>query len=271
MLYAATTRHGVLIWDVAEPAQPRQAGQFMVDRAESSPQNVTNVHTLTLSPNGNLLFAVNQSHPRSDVRVIDVSDPLKPREVGRYLPQNSGGTLGGAHDLALEERDGRLIAYFNQLGGGFRILDATDPANIVELSKATWPEVFSHSAWPFERGGKHYVAHTDEGYNRGLSVIDVSDLSRPQVVSRYQSRPGTSVHNIRVHGGIAFISYYIDGLRVVDLRNPELPKEIAHYDTVAAADEVSILDGAWGVHVDNGLVFVSDRSSGVYAFRVRLP
>jgi hypothetical protein len=269
-LYAATTGRGVVIWDVRDPAAPKLIGQFFEDKGSGSPQNAFNIHTLTLSPKGNLLFAVNQSHPRSDVRIIDVSDPTKPHEVGRYLPNNSGSLSGGAHDLALEEREGRLIAYLNQLKGGFRILDVTNPANILELGVASWDNVFSHSVWPFQSGGKRYVLHGDEGYNQGLAIFDVTELTRPKVVSRFQTR-AISTHNFRVKDGFAYVSYYLDGLRVFDIRDPARPKEVAHYDTVEAESEERLFSGAWGVHLDNGLVYVSDTLSGIYAFRVRLP
>jgi hypothetical protein len=268
-LYAATTGRGIVIWDVGQPAQAWVLGQYIDEQGGS--QSAVVMHTLTLSPRGNLLFAVNQSHAQSDVRIIDVSDPSKPRLAGRYLPRNSSGLRGGAHDLALEERDGKLIAYLNQLGGGFHILDVTDPANIIEVSELSWANVFSHSAWPFQRGATRYVAHTDEGYDQGLSIIDVTDMTQPRVASRFKSREGLSIHNIRVEGGFAYISYYLDGLRVVDLRNPESPREVAHYDTVRGQDEVSMFSGAWGVHVEKGIVYISDTMSGVYAFGVDLP
>jgi hypothetical protein len=270
LLYAATTASGVVIFDINDAARPKLLGQYFLDNGEGSPQSFTNVHNLTLSPRGDLLFAVNQSHPGTDVRVIDVSDPRRPREAGRYDVRSSRGLFGGAHDIALEQRDGRLIAYLNRLAGGFYVLDASDPARMREIGAVQWPGIFSHSAWPFEAAGRRYVAHTDEGFDQGLTVLDVTNPAAPGVVSRFRSRPGISVHNVRVRDGIAYVSYYLDGLRVIDLRDPRSPREIGHFDTVPAAEESELFQGAWGVHLDGGLVFISDMQAGVFAFRVQV-
>ena len=120
----------------------------------------------------------------------------------------------------------------------------------------------------YELGDAVYFAHTDEGPDQGLTIVDVTDASAPRVVSRFETRDGISIHNLEVVEGIAYISYYIDGLRVVDLRDPEHPREIAHYDTVPREQERSILQGAWGVRVLDGRVFISDRANGVFAFEV---
>ena len=61
---------------------------------------------------------------------------------------------------------------------------------------------------------------------------------------------------------MAYISYYIDGLRVVDLRDPEMPEEIAHFDTVPDANERGLVQGAFGVRVIDGGVYISDMESG---------
>ena len=58
---------------------------------------------------------------------------------------------------------------------------------------------------------------------------------------------------------------------MLDLRDPANPREIGHFDTVRAADERDINQGAWGVHVDAGRVYLSDRESGIYAFEVEVP
>jgi len=268
ILYAATTNKGVVAFDVRDPEQPRFLGSFYHDDPiEASPDDVTNIHTLTLSPDGKLLFAINQSHPRSDIRIIDVSDPANMRQAGIYLPRTSSRAFGFSHDLSLEERDGKLIGYYYQLAGGLHILDVSDPANVQEAGALNWPRTLSHSGWPFAANGKRYLAHMDEGYDQGMTVIDVTNVAEPSIVSTYKTRDGISIHNIRVIDRIAFISYYVDGLRIVDLHDPAHPREIGHYDTVPPAGETGIWEGAWGVHVDGGLIYISDRSSGVYAFR----
>ncbi len=70
--------------------------------------------------------------------------------------------------------------------------------------------------------------------------------------------------------GIAYTSYYLDGQRVIDLRDPENPREIAHDDTVSAEDERDLLQGAFGVRVLDDIVYLSAMQTGTYAFQVKV-
>ncbi|MDA1061382.1 MAG: choice-of-anchor B family protein [Chloroflexi bacterium] len=234
-------------------------------------ETFANIHNIYLAPDGATLYAINQSHRTSDLRLLDVSDPAAPREAGRFIVPGVQSVFDGVHDLHVIDHEGRRIAFVNALQSGLLILDVTDPASIVTLSTVDWDGVFSHSGWAFEAGGRLYYANNDEGYDQGVSIFDVSDLDQPVLVSEYHSRAGISVHNVEVVDGIAYLSYYLDGLRVLDLRDPADPREIGHFDTVAADQERDINQGAWGVHVDGGRVYISDREHGIYAFEVEIP
>ena len=268
LLYAATVTDGLVVFDVSEPATPQLIGQYQVFVEERSPENFTNIHNIFLSPDGKFVYAINTSFPKTDLRVIDVSDPASPKEAGRYARGAGVSFAEGVHDINVIERDGRLIAFLGYLSAGLWVLDVTDPASITELGSIRWDGIFSHSGWAFPLGDRLYYAHTEEGYDRHLTILDVTDPSNPQVVSRFRTRPGLSIHNVEVVDGIAYISYYVDGLRVVDLRDPENPREIGHFDTVPAEEERDITQGAWGVRVHEGVVYISDIETGTYAFRV---
>ena len=270
ILYAATPSQGIAIFDISRPFEPQIIGQHRVFVGEDSPQNFTNIHNIFLSPDGGHLYAINQSFPDTDLRILDVSDPSSPQEAGRFAIENGMGPGHGVHDINVIERGGRLIAFLNYLKEGLWVLDVTDPSSIAVLGSIKWDDIFSHSGWPFELNGKLYYAHTSEGYDRHLAVLDVTDFGDLRVVSRFSTRQGLSIHNVQVVDGVAYISYYIDGLRVVDLRDPENPREIGHSDTVPAEEERGIAQGAWGVRVADGVVYISDIETGTYAFQVDL-
>ena len=234
---------------------------------KSHRKNFTNIHNIFLSPDGNLVYAINHSPPETDLRIIDVSDPTTPNEVGRFVKPDVEN-FHIVHDVNVIEHEGRLIAFLNYLRAGLWILDVTDPSSITVLSSTEWDDIFSHSGWPFSLDGVLYYAHTSEGYDRHLTILGVTDFTSPQILSRFRTREGLSIHNVEVVDGIAYISYYVDGLRVVDLRDPEHPKEIGHYDTVRGEDERDIAQGAWGVRVMDGKVYVSDIETGTYAVKV---
>ena len=268
ILYAATASSGLQIIDVSDPVRPQPIGEFFAPPHEG----FTNFHNIFLSPNGQFVYAINQSeYPKTDLLVIDVSDPAKAVEAGRFSLDTdtaSAFNFHDAHDVNVMEVDGRLIAFLNYLEAGLWILDLTDPQDIVVVGSITWEGIFSHSGWPFRIGERLYYAHNTEGYDAHMTILEVTDLSNPGVVSRFATRRGISIHNVQVERGIAYISYYVDGLRVVDLRDPLSPREIAHFDTVPAENERDILQGAWGVRVLNGNVYVSDIELGTYALRV---
>lgn len=265
-LYAATLFNGIVVFDISQPTDPKLMGQYRVFVEDDSLENFTNIHNIFLSPQGNLVYAINNSSLGSDLRIIDFSDPTSSKEAGRFAIDTD---VGFVHDLNVMEQDGRLIAFLNYWTAGLWILDVTDPGSITVLSSIEWDGIVSHSGWPFTLDDSLYYAHTEEGYDRHLTIIDVTDLENPHVVSRFSTREGLSIHNVQVVDGIAYISYYIDGLRVVDLRDPENPQEIGHFDTVPAEDERAIMgQGAWGVRVLDGIVFISDMQAGTYAFQV---
>jgi len=265
-LYAATAFQGIVVFDISEPAAPGIIGQHHVFIDDESPENFENIHNIFMSPQGHIVYAINQSPADSDLRIIDFSDPESPNEVGRYGLSTDTGFV---HDVNVIEKDDRLIAFLNYWDSGLHILDVTDPGSISVLSLVEWDGIRSHSGWPFALDDSLYFVHTEEGFDRHLTILDITDIENPEIISRFSTRANLSVHNVQVVDGIAYVSYYIDGLRVVDLRDPEEPKEIGHFDTVAASDEIAIMgQGAFGVRVVDGTVFISDMQTGTYAFQV---
>ena len=268
ILYAATASSGLQIIDVSDPVNPRPIGEFFAPPHEG----FTNLHNIFLSPDGQFVYAINQTeYPKTDLLAIEVSDPSNAVEAGRFSLDTdtaSAFNFHDTHDVNVIEVDERLIAFLNYLDAGLWILDVTDPQDMFVVGSITWEGIFSHSGWPFRIGESLYYAHNAEGYDAHMTILEVTDLANPRIVSRFATREGVSIHNVQVEGGIAYISYYIDGLRVVDLRDPLSPREIAHFDTVPAENERDILQGAWGVRVLDGSVYVSDIELGTYAFRV---
>ena len=277
LLFAGTRHNGLVIFDVTQPANPEFIGQYSVFVEEGSQENFTNVQNIFLSPDGVLVYVINPSFPedpeqfresefKSDLRIVDVSSPSSSVEVGRF----SIDTEALVHDVNVIDVGGRLVAFLNYSEAGLWILDVTDPASISVINSVEGDGILSHSGWPFALDGKLYYAHTEEGYDRHLTILDVTDLAAPVVVSRFQTRPGISVHNIQVVEGIAYIAYYLDGLRVVDLRDPENPQEIGHFDTVPARNERGLFRGASGVRVVDGVAYVADTLTGTYAIQVNV-
>ena len=82
------------------------------------------------------------------------------------------------------------------------------------------------------------------------------------------------MHNPLVVGTDVYISWYTDGIRVVDASNPAAPREVANFvppaahttDPPANRNVLTNTTQVWGVAYDkaSGLVYGSDMNSGLW-------
>lgn len=201
----------------------------------------------------------------------DVTNPLAPVRAGvASLP---GSTLSGIHDLTVY---GTRI-YANNTEAGLVAIDTSNGlSNVVELGRVR--SAYSHASWAGLVGGRELVLHGDEGMTASpelgafLRVLD-GDPASPtflQELGRYQSRPQVGIHNFEVHGTRAYIAYYQDGVRVVDLSDPANPVEVAHYNTWDAEGEFGgAFEGAVGIRKVGDLIYVADDLRGLLVLRER--
>jgi hypothetical protein len=201
------------------------------------------------------------------VPVYDVTNPLIPIALGNArVPRGRG-----VHDLTVE---GDRI-YVNDTTGGFVAIDrSTGFATTTLLGQLQTS--YSHASWLGTAGGRRVLLHGDEGMTGTadggafMRVVD-GDPSSPTFmteIGRYQSRPEVGIHNIEMHGDRAYIAYYQDGVRVVDLNDPTQPREVAHFNTwdvdTAPGDA---FEGAVGIRRVDGLIYVADSLRGLVILR----
>jgi hypothetical protein len=202
--------------------------------------------------------------------VYDVTDPALPKLLGSYAAMSAL-----VHDLSVKNG----IAYLNAWDGGFQIVDFTDPAMPRRLG--TWaptPVHTSHSNWTTVIGGRRIALHGEEGYDAKLHVVDV-DPASPQFlrpIGTWATRPWVSIHNIMAFGAKAYMTYYQDGVRVLDVSNPLAPVEIGFYNTWdPQADYTSsaFYEGAVGLDVDpeTRTIFVADSPRGLLILHDQTP
>jgi hypothetical protein len=257
--FAASEAGDDRVWviDVTDPTMPEQVS--VIDEYAHSLQ------IRTVGPTTELYLA-NYS---GTVPRYDVTDPLTPVPMGiSVLP---GQTITGIHDLTVY---GDKI-YANNTDAGLVAVDTsasfTAPTEIGRKQSA-----YSHASWAANINGKELVLHGDEGMTTDgngaafMRVLD-GDPASPtymQDLGRYQSRPEVGIHNIEVHGTRAYISYYQDGIRIVDLGDPTNPIEVAHYNTWDPETSYgSAFEGAVGVRKVGDYVYVADLARGLVILR----
>jgi hypothetical protein len=245
---------------------------------------------------------------RGDFRLIDVTNPNSPVEVSDWgVIHDAGGPLNPGQGCdpdpvfghsAEPSADGKLafVAYWDS---GFVALNVTNPANPVlegHTVYGTDEDGDGHSSMyddtrkllfsADEDFGKHCGPGIEPGYGY-LRIWDYSNLAAPTQIGEFRTRNSTTggptgsgdytIHNPMIHGTDVYISWYSDGVRVVDASDPTNPEEVAFFVPPAAQNPVkpsqrgtlSQTPQVWGVFVDEvtGLVYASDMNSGLWILR----
>ena len=239
------------------------------------------------------------------MHVVDINDPYKPREVGRWRAPGpmAGGSL---HDIDIE--DG--LAYLSNWNEGLIILDVGnglkggspmnpqlvsqfkyDLADLYRQVEATGGSGYirgTHTAWRH----RDYVFIADEvvpalgvegardaaagrAYGR-LQVLDVSDIERPRSVAWYEPEYG-GVHNVWVEGNTLYMGAYNAGFRTFDVSGELMgdlraqQREMVHVNIADMQAHESGLNTAntWGVVVRDGIAYVNDIHSGLWIVRMK--
>jgi hypothetical protein len=121
----------------------------------------------------------------------------------------------------------------------------------------------------------------------GLRFWDLADPAQPRALATFAtprsrvdrvqgpSESGRySAHNPVIQGNLLFVSWFSDGVRVLDTSDPSAPREVASWvpppGTAPEAIRNYLGDGAqvWGVAVDGDLVVASDINSGLWVLRL---
>ena len=190
---------------------------------------------------------------------VDVfTDPSNPTFVG-------AGDNRYAHDVYVRDN----IMYTSDLTQGLNITDVTDKNNIQLLASQATPFNFTHNAWSTDDNS--YVFTTDEQGNAPVTSYDVSDPT--DVIELDQFRPinslgiGTVPHNVHVWEQFLIISYYTDGVIIVDASRPDNLIEVGNFDTFIPAN--TGFNGSWGAYpyFASGKILVSDIQTGLYVLQ----
>lgn len=215
----------------------------------------------TISIEGKYLYINGGRYKAGGVVVLDLNDPVNPKFVGEYQTQY-------VHDCVIKNDTIYAAAIYGQ---GLDIIDAKDKANPKRVSITNYPYSGTHNTDVTD--DKRFVFTTDEingnPNNNGnlLRIWDRSDITNLKMVGTYVARPYTIVHNIHLKGRYGYLAHYSEGVRILDLKYPEIPVEVAYYDSYVGS--VNNYVGAWGTfpYFNSNKVIISDISGGLFVFR----
>jgi hypothetical protein len=239
-----------------------------------------------------------------DFRLIDITDPTDPFQVSTWWVQLAGGPFaaqgcdpdGNFGHGAEPSADGKTV-YLAYWDSGYIKLDLTNPATPVFAGRTIYPlnaDGDAHSS-QFDEGhnllftaDEDFCPNSGPGIEKGwgyLRVYDYSNPSNPRQIGEYRTPNSLgigdtaagdyTIHNNFLVGKTLYTAWYSDGVRVIDVKDPTRPKEVAFFVPPAGQNPVkpsqrgvlSQTPQVWGVVVANGLIYASDMNSGLWILR----
>ncbi|HEX2044129.1 MAG TPA: hypothetical protein VHF23_00725 [Gaiellaceae bacterium] len=302
---------GTGLYDVSNPRSPellslRQSGIFGVHELFLEKRG-NRAYVYEAAVFEEVIAAFEEMDPgdvNPEFRIVDVSDPRNPVQVGDWSAWRDQGEspLDGmgsfpfnfVHSVVVFHE----IAYVSYWDYGTVMLDVSDPANPVFLGKTEYgPEAEgnAHSAW-IARGGKILIQMDEDfdpspnpdvetGWGYG-HIFDISDPANPvelstlKMPSTHQFPPpgpgDFTIHDPKVRGNTLYVSWYTEGVVVMDISKPAAPRRIAQFiPPEKAEDPLGIFFPGeefveiWGVFPHRSYVLASDMNTGLWVFKVR--
>jgi hypothetical protein len=168
---------------------------------------------------------------------IDIRDPASPvvtdsvvantRRVNDIMTTPDGRFLVFTREGASDRRNGLVIA---------SLADPAHPKPIAEFTDGVTAGVHSAFVYRQPRYGTH-VYLTNDGTG-ALHVLDIGDPYHPKEVAQWRTdRPDAArvLHDVDVQDGLAYLSYWNDGLVILDVGNgmaggsPSNPQLVSQY------------------------------------------
>ncbi len=225
----------------------------------------SSAHNIYIDVNSGRLHVVGAN---SGDLIFDLTqDPSNPQ-----LLSNLSWAGGYCHDVMVRHD----TAYASHGNNGLYVHDLSYPSVDLLLGSLTsYPESgYNHASWLSADG--HYLVMADETHDRGLKLVDVSDLNDMTVTDVFRSallapdQTASIPHNPFIRGNLIICSYYHDGVQVFDFSDPENVQQVAWYDTYPDNTDYNGYEGCWGVYpfLPSGIIIGSDITYGLFVLQL---
>ena len=158
---------------------------------------------------GDRLYAIDISNPA--LPVVTDSIVANTRRVNDIMTTPDGRFLVFTREGAADRRNGIVIASLD---------DPLHPKPISEFTEGVTAGVHSAFVHRQEKFGTH-IYLTNDGTG-AMHVIDIADPYRPREIAQWKTAradAGRSLHDIDIQNGLAYLSYWNDGLVILDVGN----------------------------------------------------
>ncbi len=251
---------GLVIINMTDPANiNHKIVTTIPDMTDGGAELLGAVHNIWVDEFG-YLYLSGADQNDGGLVIIDVAtDPWNPVIVGY-------GPFRYSHDVYVRDN----LAYSSDIDDGFfSVLDVSDKSNIVELATQQTLSTFTHNAWLSD--DSDYLFTTDERDFAFIEAYDVSDVTDIRRVDVYRppSTEGLPVtpHNAHVFNDYIIVSYYTDGMKIIDAQYPDNLTEVGSFDTWF--NGTGGTNGNWGAFpfLPSGLILISDMITGLHVLQ----
>jgi hypothetical protein len=245
--------------------------------------------------------------------IVDISDPARPVEAGRWWvpgqhiaggekPPEAGLSVHGPPYVVGDR------VYLDAGAAGVYILDIADVAHPkvighLDFSPPFNPRIGTHSVLPIpERNlllanGEAIAENCDEPLTQA-SIVDIRDPAKPTLIALFPlpaPPPGAPYRDFCEKGGrfgphnlnhhqhhpdvqkqtdLVYLTYFNAGLRLYDISNPRLPREVGYFIPPMPAKRYGpiptskLVDQTEDVLVDRrGYIYVTEKNQGLWILR----
>jgi hypothetical protein len=263
-LYVAS-RKGVRLYDISDPAHPSQ--RSMLPEGEE-------LDVLSVRVHDDTLYATTLD--TEEVLTWDVASPLSPVGRYRYTSPGSLSTQGTfPHDVDVFED--RLYVF--HWGLGVQIAGLDQGATPLPVGAYVYPAATSQTGVVTRYGDRLIAFEGSKDWGAHLRVLDVTEPQQSVLIAQWRMRPEVSIHDMVLDAERKrlYVAHYQDGVRVLDVSDPVVPTEVAHFNTwepLQPGRGVDFFDGAVGIRrasppdaPEAGLIFVVDTTRGLLVLR----
>jgi hypothetical protein len=180
---------------------------------------------------GDRIYAIDVSNPANPV--ITDSIVANSRSMNDLMTTEDGKWMVFTREGAADRKNGIVIA---------STADPAHPKAVAEFTDGVTAGV--HSAFVNTQAKYGTFVYLTNSGTGSLNIIDINDPLKPKRVAEWrtkETRAGRALHDIDVKDGIAYVSYWSDGLVILDVGNgmkggtPSDPKLISNYKYNAEA------------------------------------
>ena len=157
------------------------------------------------------------------LKIVDVSDPSRPREVGKI------DTPGYAEGLAFADD----VVFIADGGGGLRVIDVSNPEAPHEIAGS------DTDGYAYDLAVDGDLVYLADG-NSGLMILAVSGSGAAEIGHFVAERRSFQVRAVVVSGRYAYVAAGYSGVSVVNISDPRYPVEVAHVDFPRGARSIKV-------------------------------